>query len=477
MMRLPIEQAAAILDEGLPIGPRRSPCVCGGERHEHAGRNRTGSCSRTRCRKYRANIAYDLAYKALDAQAADLWRTLHDAQRREREAHRKLYPKAPGHWSVGPSDTTTCAKAIEFRNRPPHEYEDDNGVCAVVWCREEADHDNHADPLVLAPTDDRAAIAGTMLHEQITEKMRVLYPWRKYKMRVRIKGLDREYEIDWYDPITGEVTDVKTVGKARWEMLRDGPDDDMWGQPALYGLAAEDEGLPVRTLKLAIYNRDSGHDETHVRAYDRAFAEKYRDKLLGHVQALDLGIPLPRERSGPSTDVICARYCPFRITCWGMDKAEAVGQSPESYTIVGPGPHGQNPEPDPSVVWAIEQKVAASEATSAAKKLTDQSKALLEGIEPGRYGEFEGYLVPTPGGTEDHKADAAQLRQFYDMPENLRPPLEALPVPQRRKSYYVQWKKARRATLEREARENGVLDKKDPEPVSDPAPDKETDDA
>lgn len=906
MMRLPVTEAAAILDAGLPIGPRLSPCVCGGDRHEHAGKNRTGSCTRTRCRKYRPNMAYDLAYRALDAQHATLWKTLHDAQRAEREAHRKQFPKEPGHWSVGPSDTTTCPKAIEYRNRPPHAYEDDTGACAVEWCRGQIEDEIHAKPLVLARTDDRAAIAGVMLHDAITEKMRVLYPWRKYKLRVRIKGLDRDYEIDWYDPITGEVTDVKcttwdtpvlmadgtekraadvcegdrvvgwnededrltaatvafsgdngvqpiyridtaggrtlrvtaehpilvrrvtysgvrrelayewvkadgiargdrvvlalgwepqpepvaavvpetvdervcsvsgctapvdtrppvtarrkptairmcrghrnrhdqgrltpalrpptaplttddayllgaltgdggltgwidggdagltfsnidqgvlnkvaaalrpwhaslshgggcnyrincgrlvleaqafrawlahhdmlhgardkrvpvavqtatrdlraaylsgyldtdgtvatteatppivswssvsyellrqcqtllaglgvraalvrhrgaykgqpheswmlsvknqpgilrlaevltshgdkaarlarcaervlasprvgrdnsttynlmpvtavtveepqptwaltvagvhthvtsgivshnTVGEAKWEMLRDdGPDDDTWGQPFLYGLALEDMGHKVTTVKLVYYKRSNGRDEVYELPYDRAFAEKYRDILLGHVQALDLGMPLERSRSGPSTDVICRDYCPFRIHCWNMDEAETAGQSPESYTLVGPNPHEQNPEPDPSVVWAIEQKVAASAATSAAKKLTEQSKALLDGIEPGRYGDYEGYLTPTPGGTDDWKADSEQLRMYYDMPENLRPPLEALPVAQRRKTYYVAWKKARKATLDREKRENGVLNKKTPKPESDPATDKET---
>lgn len=420
-------EARKIVAEGLPIGPRMFPCACGQGRHAHAGKNATGGCKTTGCKRYRPNMAWELAYQAVDAQAATLGTSLRRADRLMRQ---KVLSKRPrSGWSVRISDTGTCPKAIEYRNKPPADF-------------------------VAAPEDKRPATAGTMLHEGITARMRLIYPWRQYAGKVTIDGLDGEYEFDSFDPIVAEVIDWKTAGRWKWDQVGEfGPAEDVWEQIALYGLALEDMGYEVRTLRAAYYARENGHDESFVRPYDRKVAEAARDRLIGYATSLDLGIELPRAGTGPNHDGIC-RGCFARIHCWNMDKAEVLGRSPESVTILG-----ESPDLD-DIIWAIEEKVAAAKAETEAKHASSRAKGLLDGIEPGRYGDYVGRPQPIPNaGQPDHKADAAHLREILDLPDEMRPRADTIPVPLTPQRFYIKWSRVRQATLDKEARDRAGLDK------------------
>lgn len=418
--RFPTDQARKILDEGIPFGPRLHPCVCGEGRHAHAGPNSTGACKPTGCKRFRADQAWELAYKAYDAQQMSLGDALRAADRIEGAKRRKERPVLPGTWRIGVSDTDTCPKAIWYRNKPPAD-------------------------LVLAWEDKREATVGTIIHEGAEARMRLVYPWREFEQWVTVPGLDRESRFDWYDPITCEAGDTKTAGDWRWDKLAaDGPDEDTWGKVQLYGLALEEMGKPVKTVRLDYLKRANGHDETFVRDYDRATAIFYRDRLVGYATALDLGLDLPRTGEGPDRDPLCKR-CPFRNHCWDIPAAQAHGRSPYSWTMLGPDPEEQ------AISWAIQSMVEAKAEEKAAKDKVEQVKDLLGGIEPGRYGEFEGYTKP--GGTApDYKSYAERLADFYGLPEDQRPALDAIPGPAPRKYTYVQWGRVRKATLEREAK-------------------------
>lgn len=396
------------------------PCVCKAGRHAHSGPGHTGGCPDTKCRRYRADLAWDLAYRALDAQQVDLGRALREADREARAKHYKDNPREPGQWSIGASDTSTCPKKIEYRNRPP-------------------------EGMVRAPEDSREALMGTMIHDGVTERMRALYPWRDFGGKVTIPGLDRESEFDSYDPIIGELEDYKTAGDWRWDQVGDhGPEEDVWEQAMLYALALISAGRMVKTVKITYIKRANGHDESFVRPYDEHMAKAALDRLLGYATALDLGIELPKTGKGPSLDPLCRR-CFAREDCWNTEAAQIAGRSPESYTILGAEPD------DPTIVWAIEKKIEASRLTSEAKNAADEAKVLLEGVTPGRYADYEGYI--TGGGSPpDWKAHAGLLATYYDLPEDERPPLASIPEPQPRKYTYIRWGRVRKATLAKEAK-------------------------
>lgn len=419
----PVEQARKILDEGIPYGPRLHPCVCGAGRHAHSGANRTGRCAATRCDRYRVDKAYELAYEAADAQLLSLGQALRKADRLLREQHRAENPVDPGTWRIGASDTGTCRRQIWYRNKHPE--------LGTAW------------------SDEREAMVGTMIHEGAEKRLGLIYPWRLYEFWVTIPGLDRRSRIDWYDPVTCEVGDTKTAGRYRWDRYNDdGPTKATWEQVLLYGLALEDAGYPVHTIRIDVLHREKGHDQPHVRPYDRKEAEAARDYLLGLATGLDLDLDpddaFPRDGDGVDRDEICRR-CPFRNDCWNIPAAEQARRSPYSYTLLGPSPEEE------SVIWAIEQHVDAKAAENAAKARVAEVKDLLNGIEPRRYGPYQGSVSGGSNGP-DWAEYAERLKSYYDLPEAMRPPLDAIDPPRDRRYTYVRWGKVPKSVLAKEAR-------------------------
>ena len=434
-----VRRAQQITAEGLPIGPRMYPCVCRAGRHAHSGAAHTGGHKPTGCKKYRLDAAYDLAYRALDAQATSLSHALREADRRDRAAHYKANPRVDGEWSIGASDSSTCPRKIQYRNLPPEDLD-------------------------RAPEDQREARMGTIIHDQVTAKMRALYPWREFGGKVMIPGLDRESEFDSYDPITFELEDYKTAGDYKWDRIGDyGPDEETWDQVMLYAYALEAAGRRVKTVKLSYIKRCNGHDEPFIRPYDEAQAKRALDRLLGYATRLDLihhaqqagedttALDLEKTGTGPASDEMCRR-CFARNHCWNIVRAAELGRSPESVTILG-----EDPE-DESIAWAVGEKVEAAAQRLAAQKAEDAAKALLDGVEAGRYGVYEGYW--TGGSSQpDWKGWAARLREAVAMtpPEAVAQVVEEFPDPEPRKYRYVRWGRVRKATLEREKRENATL--------------------
>jgi hypothetical protein len=424
-MRLPIDAAATIIRDGYtdegPDDPKRvEPCTCGAPRGDHTGDHGTGKCEATGCRRYRANQTWALVYRVLDADRDTLGDAIRAADRRERNKHYRANPRKEGEWSIGASDTGTCPRAIQYRNAPPEGLE-------------------------LAPEDKRAARIGTIVHEETMRRMKALYPWRQFKRKVRIAGLDRDSELDMYDPLTGVVDDTKTAGDWKWDKIGDdGPDWETWEQVLLYGLALEEEGEYVTRCRLSYIKRCNGADETFEIPYNRTQAEAARQRLLGYATALDNGWDLPKAGTGPSHGFPCSG-CPFRWDCWNVPAAERVGRSPESYTVLGAEPE------DETIVWAIEQRMEASAALGEAKRLYEERKVLLDGIPPGRYGPYEGYEQKNPGaGKVNEHRYVETLEANYVLPDDERPPLDRLIRPTNPLSFHTRWGKVRKATLERE---------------------------
>ncbi|MFJ8043780.1 hypothetical protein ACIRBX_25090 [Kitasatospora sp. NPDC096147] len=376
-------------------GPCPLPCRCGAPRHEHRGRKRSGGHPETACSRYRRDPADVLLERAQAGAARSLGDDLaeHDRGRRRRR------PARPARqWSIGASDTTSCRRAIWYRENPPPGY-------------------------TPAPTDRRAARAGTLIHDSVAARRKALYPWRLYEQKVTLPGLDRPSRYDEYDPVTGVLYDFKTAGDWQWEQVgQHGPAEPVWDQAQLYALALTLDGNPVAQVRIIYFERKSGQDEEFTRPYDEAAARRALARLTAIATALDLGTPLPRDRSGPTNDPICRRFCPARIDCWKMTEAKAAGRSPESFTLI---------EDRDDIEWALGEYDRHRQAKSAADKQQVLAKTLLEGVPYGTYGEYE--WVRTGGRARDPGPDvpgrAAQLEGLWDLPSEERPPLAELTYP------------------------------------------------
>jgi hypothetical protein len=469
MTRLPTQQARRIVAAGIAFGPRTNPCVCGDGQFAHAGKKATGKCSGVydvdihgnpvpcTCSRFRLDPAWELAYTAYDASHMSLGHALREFDSRQRTAHHKKNPRTAGTWSLGASDAGTCRRAVWYRNMAPAD-------------------------LVRDPVDQREARMGEIIHEETVRRLKVLFPWREFEQKVALPGLDREVRYDWYDPITAEVTDLKTAGDWRWDQVDDfGVTLDVWKQVFLYGLALHRMGQPVSTVRVTYLKRCNGHDQTFVEDFDVELAEQYLSELLAIAQALDIvhaemeryeaeqeralatdpehkaaaydpGELLPRDRSGPSTDPLCQR-CPFRSHCWNLVQAKDAhwnlvrvndSRSGESYTILGPEPV------DPNVEWAIQQNVEAKAQARDWEKVKDETKALIEGLEPRRYGDHK-IDEQWYGGGPDYKTDSANLRRMLEAGE--RPDVANMPMPTHRHALVPIARRMPKSVLAKEQRD------------------------
>lgn len=445
---------AAKIAASLPFGPDTDPCICGHGRHSHAGNRKTpnvpatGKCSATDCvcRRYRSNIAHDMAIAALWAADRGAAADIAEYDRRERRKAAEKNPRGEGEWGVGPSDYLGCRRAIMYRERPPED-------------------------LVRLPEDKRAANMGTVIHAEVLRRRQALYPWRMYGdlpgMGIDIPGLDRQGHFDEYDPVMARVFDLKTKGSYAWEKIgEDGPGDSEWGQAMVYAYVLTLLGYPVKDVCIVALERAGGRDEVFTRPYSEEEALAALEWLISVNTALDAGVELPRDRSGPSTDKLCAR-CPFRITCWNMERAEELGRSPESLTILGEDPTDEQIEAAAShALVAAAQRLEAEKMAEAARdavdgmlrkrsaaQVEDEAMALLQGLPEGTYGEVYVYEKKTTG-RENHKAHAAMLLDYYDLPEDERPVKDTvLTAPRYRDTYKTSVKPMRKAARDKKARE------------------------
>ncbi|MBO2461654.1 hypothetical protein [Actinomadura violacea] len=346
------ERAHAFVVSGAMDSERTNPCACGGPEVEHAGTAHRGGHPGTGCRRYRPDTAYQLAARAVDN--ADT-HPLDDV-----DAYLTgLYPRptpAPGGHGVGPSDYLGCRKAIQLREAPPP-------------------------GMVRNDVDMFAARAGSGWHELTRLAREKQYPWREYEHEVAIPGLDRVGRLDEYDGVLARVKDLKFPGEHTWNDLADGPDPAHRGQGHIYGLGMRAQGRPVDTVEIEYMHRMEGEVERFPEPYDEGTAEEALDWLSGVNFALDVGAEMERDRGGPSSDVICERFCPVRDHCWNVAAAKAAGRSPESYTILGAEPEQRH------AVWAAERALSFKRDRAEAKTEYTRAHSLLVGLHNGRYGD------------------------------------------------------------------------------------------
>lgn len=434
-------------------GPRLHPCTCACGLHAHAGKQNTGACRTDDCRcgRYREDTGWKLAYRALDAQNDSLMHSIREYSKQQRAQYLVENPRLPGEWSLGPSDTGTCRRSIWYRNMPPA-------------------------GLVRAYSPDSEAVMGEIFHEEAVRRLQSLYPWQEFEQWIKVKGLDRRGRLDRWDPVTGEIEDIKTHGDYIANKVDDGgPLIEHLEQDALYGLSKEDEGYTVTSLKITYIERQTGRERPFSYPYDREFAETARQKLLDVAGALDLvaaetealrktsGDPdkwvdpddlgvLPRDRPGPSTDEICRR-CPFRRHCWNLDEAEDNGRSGESWTSLGADPEVTAE----ATVWALKNARESADLSNLTEKQKKQAEAFLDGLKPGRYGVNGEYTVYVQdhGNKPQYKAYADKLAEVAALPEDKRPHLDTIPVPKGDPSVKTHVRRTAQSTLDKEAKLRG----------------------
>jgi len=347
-------RARKIIAAGYPIGPRMHPCICTAPRHTHSGAKFTGGHEPTGCRRYRRDNADALAEKAMEADRSDV---LDDIV----AWHTSLYPRpkpTPGGWSIGPSDIGNCRRRIQLRERPPAD-------------------------LIRNDVDESAAVLGDIWHDVTRRARQYRYPWRKYEFELAIPGLDRPGRCDEYDPLTATGVDYKTLSEYQWEVIGDhGAHEKHWGQLAVYCYALTCLGYEVTVMRIIYIRRATGECEYHDRPYSEAYAKDALAELTSTALALDLGQELPRDGRGPSSDIICSKFCDVRDYCWNVKAAEAAGRSPESYTLLG-----EHPERE-AIEWAAAQARDWKDNESEATREYKAAVPLLGGVPDGTYGEY-----------------------------------------------------------------------------------------
>ncbi|WP_431935772.1 hypothetical protein [Micromonospora sp. RP3T] len=393
-------EAAALLDAG-PIDPELVPCAtCAQPPLVHDDVDHP----------HRPAPAYALA---LAAAAAEDRQVMADVVEHLDAAHVSSGRKGPS-----PSDAGKCRRQLWYRDRPPADY-----VPRVI--------------------DSRRAALGTITHDAATAARSARYPWRQYKLRVAIPGLDRDGELDEYDPVLGRVIDWKTAGEAKWAIVGDdGPTGDQWDQGDIYAYALDFAGYPVRDVAIITINRDTGDEETFVRPYDPARSLAALDRLTEAATMVEAGVLPPRDGYGPR-DWRC-KWCPALDHCWQTARAAELGRSPVSLTLLGETPD------DPSIAWAGREVLKVSAARLELEKLEDRAKDLVQGIAPRLYDEGApdgGVEVYDKWSTSyDYKGAYETLRDYYELPDGVRPALEEVGEVKRNRSKKTAVKKPRAAT-------------------------------
>lgn len=382
--------APARMDPADPRATQVCRCAyeygCIGDRGSHAGEAGDGPCGGTvrdvesppcPCPEFRRDEEAEAALAVADEHPRVAIALFDAARPRSRKT---ADARAEGTFGVGPSDLAECRKRIEYRERPPDGYEPD-------------------------PSDKSAAFLGTMIHDGYTAARRARYPDRRFGFKVAILGIPRPGEVDEYSRFLARVTDYASAGEYRWERVgKYGPEEDKWDQAFTYGLAIEDAGEPVREIELIYVRRSTGETETFRRPYSRQAAMRALARLHAILDALEAGTPLPRDREGPTLDARCAG-CEAVRHCWQLD-AVPEGRTPESFLLI---------RDDATVAGLLEEYDAAREEAKPPDSVKERVKVLVEGVEPGRYGNLTlGWTGGRPDIVPDPKARIAQLEAALD---------------------------------------------------------------
>lgn len=369
--------AAALLENG-PVDPELVPClVC-----------REPSIMHSDSHDHQMPPGYALALAATAADERDVMADVVEHLDAEHIPSGKSGPS--------PSDAGTCRRQLWYRDRPPADYT----------------------PRVI---DSRRAAIGTLIHKAGAAARAVRYPWRRYELPVEVPGLDRDGRADEYDPVLARVTDWESAGQAKWDVVgAGGPTDEKWAQVRIYGYALDMLGYPVRDLEIISINRDTGDEEHFREEYDPALSLAALDALIEAATMIEAGIVPPRDGLGPS-DWRC-KWCPALDHCWQTERAAKLDRSPESLVTLGEIPD------DPSIAWAAREILRLSAKRLELEKREKLAKSLIQGITP------DAYDTDAPdGGVElyhdwstsyAYKAAFERLRDLYELPDGVRPPIE-----------------------------------------------------
>lgn len=368
--------------------------------------------------------------RRVEYEPVDLKVVLADEDASRPRSRQTELARADGRWGVGPSDIGDCRKAIEYRERPPDDYE----------------------PL---PEDKIAAYVGTILHEGTARALRRRRRGRRYRLieaEVFVPGFDVPGHIDLFEVPIGRVTDWKFIGEYAWDNeIADGPRDDDLDQLMTYGLGLEEAGYDVREVRVVYVRRGRPRDvEEFTRPYDRARALRAVDRLHSIIDALDHGRELPRDRLGPDFDGIC-RTCPARAHCWDLDAAEEAKRSAAGWLLA---------RDDEGITAAAAAYDEARELLKPYQQQKDYARNLLDGVPSGIYGEYEvSFSRPKPKPpipdndtrlaiVEDHLGEVAAGRVEAMPPELLPHPTKPAPT----KAPSISVKRVRAAKREAAAR-------------------------
>lgn len=419
-----------------PLPRDEQTCRCSHLRGSHRGRTHGGACLLcldapgfppcSRFVRVRSEAIEERAYLLADEDPAVPLRLLDARSPRTRLAEAT---RAAGLIAVGPSDFGACRKQIEYRERPPEDYE---------------------------PVEVRksAAILGSMLDEGMTRARRRRYPWRQYHRPILVPGLDREGEADEFDPIIGRVTDYKSAGEWQWDRVGEsGPPERVWKQVQTYGLGLRAAGEKVETVEVIYLDRNGGLLEPFRRPYDEAYALLAVAELHVIIETLEAGLGLPRDRSGPTLDGICANHCPAVRHCWGLDDVPD-DRTPEGWLLA---------RDDEQVADLLAAYLAAHGLVSPNDRRKKEIRVALTGVEEGRYGDATlGWTGGGPGEwVPDLDARVEQLAEALTRVAAGEPvTLDDLPMPQkfiRGRSKSISIKPVRAAVLEAEGRARNAL--------------------
>ncbi|MEU4575985.1 hypothetical protein [Nonomuraea sp. NPDC023979] len=322
----------------------------------HSGDRHTGGHQPTGCSRFARDPAEQAAEQMLAAASSN---PIHDLA--------TVYAlSSPARKALHASDAGACPRSIWYRINPPPGF-------------------------VPAPTTEDEATLGSALHAEIAAARAHLYPWREYEQPVTIPGIAEEpSRIDQYDEPLGRITDCKSCGSWKWDMVEAQPWRGDVDQLLAYGYAKTCEGKLVAELELEYIHRETGQVRRYLIPYDHAAASAVVGRLRAMAAALDAGLELPRgeDYTGPATNGICRERCRGRLHCWNVEAAEAAGRSPESYTICGADPAA--PANQPITAWALARYREVDDARKATRRDYDRFRELLRGIPDGHYRAADG---------------------------------------------------------------------------------------
>jgi len=238
------------------------------------------------------------------------------------------------------------------------------------------------------PTDKTAAFIGTALGDHIEAAMTALYPnlVRQAEVSVTLYGDTGTYVLmghpDLIEP-SGKLIDVKTT-RGLNRVRKTGPSQQQQFQRHLYAKASHAAGLFADNVSLAdvrvsnIWFDRAGDDRepyVHEEPYDERVVEAATAWLDDVVYAFQHG---EEARKEPPIQM-CEKACGFFLDC-------RAGRG---------GPQGLIEDPD--LLAAVEMQREAMELERRARRLKDEAKAALKGIE-GSTGAYTVKWVKIGGG-------------------------------------------------------------------------------